>query len=174
MAKGEFAKQAYTGLPTWAKGVIAVGVLAGVGFIVYKLYKKSQEIKDTKDSKEEVKAVEQELSALNQNPSTKQTLSVSDAKSIANSIFTAMDGYGTDEVAILRQLVKLKNQADWLAVRAEWGVREISSGRGNPEPNFKGTLEAALTSELGDTPEDLVVKAKVNQHFAKVGITARI
>ena len=174
MAKGEFAKQAYTGLPTWAKGVIAVGVLAGVGFIVYKLYKKSQDLQKNKDSKEEVKAVEQELSALNQNPSTKQTLSVSDAKSIANSIFTAMDGYGTDEVAILRQLVKLKNQADWLAVRAEWGVREISSGNFNPEPNFKGTLEAALTSELGDTPEDIVVKKKANEHFAKVGITARI
>jgi|688.fasta_scaffold218536_3 hypothetical protein len=174
MAKGEFAKQAYTGLPTWAKGVIAVGVLAGVGFIVYKLYQKAQDVQEVKDSKEEVKEVEKELNDLNKNPNTKQTLSVSDAKAIANNIFTAMDGYGTDEVAILKQLIKLKNQADWLAIRAEWGVREVSSGRGNPEPNFKGTLEAALTSELGDTPEDIVVKKKVNEHFAKVGITARI
>lgn len=174
MAKGEFVKQSFTGLPNWAKGVIAVGVVAGVGYLVYKLYKAAKDAKETKDSKEEVQEVKQELNALNQNPSTKQTLSVSDAKAIANKIFEAMDGYGTDETAILQQLLRLKNQADWLAIRQEWGVREVSSGRGNPAPNFKGTLEAALTSELGDAPEDLVVKKNANAHFAKVGITARI
>jgi hypothetical protein len=174
MAKGEFIKESFTGLPTWAKGVIAVGILAGVGFIAYKIYKAAKDSKDTKDSKEEVKEVAKELQALNQNANTKQTLSVSESKSIANSIFAAMDGYGTNETTILRELVKLKNQADWLSVRKEWDVREISSGNLNPEPNFKGTLESALTSELGDTPEDKVIKGKVNQHFAKVGISAVI
>jgi len=173
MAKGEFVKQSFTGLPNWAKGDIAVGVVAGVGFLVYKLYKAVKDAQETKDSKQEVQEVKQELNALNQNPSTKQTLSVSDAKGIANNIFEAMTGMGTNETAILQQLLRLKNQADWLAVRQEWGVREIPSGV-IFVPNFKGTLEAALTSELGDTPEDLVVKAKANQHFAKVGITARI
>jgi hypothetical protein len=174
MAKGEFAKEAFTGLPNWAKGAIAVGVVAGVAFIGYKIFKALQKGQETKDSKEEVQAAEQELKNLNQNPASKQTLSTTDAKSIANTIFEAMQGYGTNETVITQQLLRLKNQADWLAVNAEWGVREISSGYLNIEPNFKGTLSAALTSELGIDPVDMAAKAKINQHFIKVGISARV
>jgi hypothetical protein len=60
----------------------------------------------------------------------------------------AMDGYGTDENAIISVFYSLKNNADFLALIAAFGTREISSGSWNPEANFNGTLTAALVSEL--------------------------
>jgi hypothetical protein len=59
-----------------------------------------------------------------------------------------MDGYGTNETAIFGVFYKLFNDADFLAVSKSFGVREISSGYLNPEPNMKGTMTECLHSEL--------------------------
>ena len=40
MAKGNFAKESFSSLPSWAKGVISIAVVAGVGYVLYKLSKK--------------------------------------------------------------------------------------------------------------------------------------
>ena len=69
-----------------------------------------------------------------------------------------MDGYGTDEGTIYSVFRKIKNSGDFALLMNAYGVREISSGAWNPEPNFNGTLVGALTSELSS--ED---KGKVNK-----------
>ena len=91
-----------------------------------------------------------ELRELNKNPSTQQTITDAMAHQIADQLFTAMDGYQTDEDTIYRQFRRLRNNADYLAVSKAFGYREISSGTWNPEKNFKGNLAGALTSELDE------------------------
>lgn len=170
--KMQFAKQQFSQMPPWAKGVIGIGLLLGVGYLVYKVMRAPKDIKKGQGGRQEDRAVNQELDKMNSNPATRQTLSKSDALSIANAIHTAMDGWGTDGSAIYKQLQRLKNQADWLAVRAAYGIREVSSGRFNPEPNFKGTLEPALTSELG--VNDIQWIKRINEDFKKKNITAKL
>jgi len=140
MAKEGLFKQ----LPTWSKGVIALIVVSGVVVVTYAIYKKAKEIADKKDDKQQLDAEQEELSNMNIKP----TLNKAQAEAIANAIFAAFDGYASDELAVYSQLAKLKNNADWLLLSTSYGTREISSGRFNPEPNFKGTLTAAITSEL--------------------------
>lgn len=172
MAKTDFAKQSFTGLPKWAKGVVAVIVIGGLAYVGYKLLKAPKKIEENKGNREENRSNNNELEKLNGNPTTRQTLSQSDASAIANKLFTAMDGYGTDVPTIEQQMNRLKNQADWLAVKVAYGIREVSSGKLNPEPNYTGTLEGALASELGIN--DVMARARVNAAMKKKGITAVI
>lgn len=170
--KTDFAKEQFSTMPGWAKGVIGIGLLGGVAFAIYKIMNAPKDIRKHQTDRQETASVAQELDKANQNPATKQKLSKTDALAIANSLFTAMDGWGTDTVAIMKNLGRLQNQADWLAVSSAYGIKEVSSGRGNPEPNYTGTLSGALTSELG--VNDLAMRNKINQYFASKGITARI
>lgn len=145
-------------------GLIVVGVviLGLIIFFIVMAYNKN------KGNRQESKENEKELKQLNQNPKTAQKLSKAEAAAMANSIFTAMDGYGTDTVAISKQLLRVQNQADWLALSDAFGIREVSSGKLNPEPNFKGTLQACLTNELGST--DKTITDQLNKLFKVRGI----
>ena len=80
-----------------------------------------------------------------------------------------MDGYGTDEATIYSVFSKFKNAGDFALVMNAYGVREISSGAWNPEPNFKGTLIGALTSEL-----NVENKTKINKILASKKIPNRV
>ena len=164
MAKNiELAKQSFTGLPTWAKGVVAVVVVGGIGYLVYKLIKVGGGVKENKTERQEDNSWNKELDQLNSNESTKMTLSKAQLLSMANKIHAAMDGYGTDEEAIIKAFRILKNNADFAGLQSAYGVQEISSGRFNPEPNFTGNLIAALSTELSDywiTKINAILKAK--------------
>jgi hypothetical protein len=160
MAKGDFAKQQYSTLPPWAKGAIAVGVLAVIGVVGYTIYKK---LKDTTSGKasgdrQEDRGWNKEFDNLNTNPSTKATMSQAQMLAFATTLFTAMDGYGTDEDTIAGIFKQMKNNADFAGVSAAYGVRELSSGRMNPEPNYKGGLSGALASELSQSWKDIINK----------------
>jgi hypothetical protein len=100
------------------------------------------------DSREEVREAYNELEEMNSSPTTRQKISSFQAQQYANTLFSAMDGYGTNETAIFGVFYKLFNDADFLAVSKSFGVREISSGYLNPEPNMKGTMTECLHSEL--------------------------
>jgi hypothetical protein len=161
MAKAEIFK----GLPMWAKGVVAIVIVGGIGIVGYTIYKKIQSQTDKKDDRQQLNAEEKELSQM----SVKPTLSKAQAEAIANAIFAAFDGWATDEQAIYSQLGKLKNNADWLLLSTSYGTRKIPSGRGNPAPDFTGTLIGALNDEL-----DPFERAKVNQILKKNGVTYTI
>jgi hypothetical protein len=151
----------FKGLPTWAKGTIALVVTAGVVTSVYfgiRGIKKLIQNIDNKNNKDEVNASEDELTRLNKNSSTKQKMTKVQAESFANAIDTMMNGYGTDSQGIKDIFYKVSNDADVLAIINAFGVRTISSGNLNPEPDFKGTLSGALREELNSDWINLINK----------------
>lgn len=158
-----FIKKSYMNLPPATRGLVTlVGVGVGI-YIVYKIYKSisgtlTGEVTQQQAGAREDRGWASEADALNQNPATKATISKAQAQSFAQSLFTAMDGYGTDENAIIGVFKNLKNDADFAMVSNAYGVREISSGAFNPEPNYKGSLSGALTSELSQGWKDEINK----------------
>jgi len=157
----------WTRMPLWAKGIIVVG---GV-YVAYKLGKnllsKTRFDPITRDSSQELDGWNNQY--IRDNAQNKATLSPAEMKAIANSIFRAMDGYGTDEDSIISDVKKCKNNADWSGVNAAWGKRTISSGNWNPAPNLSNaTLSEAITDEMSQYWKD-----EMNKHLSKVGITYR-
>lgn len=161
----KFAKESYTGLPGWAKGVIAVAVVGGIGFLIWKLIRVPGAIRDGMGNRQEDRAWTNEAESLSQ----KATLSKAQLLSLANKLFAAMDGYQTDEAAIYESFRQLKNDADFAGLQAAYGIREISSGSWNPAANFNGNLTAALTDELDSTE-----RQKVNYILSSKKIKYRI
>ncbi len=166
--KNMVQKGIFSQLPPAAKGIIAVAVTVTAGVGLYLIYRSLKKAKNEADAKAEVNAVKNELTELNKTPDKKQTLTPAQAKAMSNVLFGAMDGYGTNVVAISKQLFQLKNQADWLAVSDAYGVKTLSSGKLNPEPDFVGTLNAALSNELGVT--DTTYTTALNKYFKQRGI----
>lgn len=156
--KTKFAQDSFTGLPSWAKGVIAVGVVGGLGYLVFKLMKAPGKFKDDQSNRQEEKNWNQELDRLNSNPNTKATLSKAEMLSIANKLYAAMDGYGTDENGIIAAFKQIKNNADYAGVQAAFGIKDINNGTGTQwfvDP-YRGNLTGALTSELSQYWKDLI------------------
>jgi hypothetical protein len=140
------------------------GIIAGVIILrALKGFTKKQ------DSREEVREAYNELEQANTNPSTRQKITPFQAQQYANTLFTAMNGYGTDEVAIYAVFYRLSNDADFLAVSKSFGVREVSSGNLNPEPNMKGTMTECLHNEL-----DWFERNKLNDILKKKKIKFRV
>lgn len=164
----------YKQMPPWAKGVTVVVALGVTSFAVYKIYKAIQNFAANSGSRTELDAQKSELHTLNNSPDTAQTISDAQAASMADSLFTAMDGYGTDGVTLQTNLMQVKNQADWLALSKAYGIRTLSSGKLNPEPDFTGTLIASIGNELGVGPEDIIIKGNINGLFQQRGISITI
>ena len=141
----------FNSLPTWAKGTIAVVVTAGVVIGVYysvKGIQKAIQNLDNRNNKDEVNASEDELTKLNKDPKTRQKITTVQAESYANAIDSMMNGYGTDSQGIKDIWYHVSNDADVQAIIKAFGIRTISSGNWNPEPDFKGTLSGAMRNEL--------------------------
>ena len=156
------------GMPPWAKGAILVGGVVLAVYLVKKVVTIPQQIKDGAGSRDESKESYQEMDKL-VSSGAKATISDSQASAIANQLVTAMDGYGTDEDSILLAMAKIQNDLDFLKVKNKYGIREISSGRFNPEPNYNGNLGGALHSELSVYWTNLI-----NEVMKRKGITYSI
>lgn len=126
------------------KILLAVGAVIGAIVIIRAL----KGFTSKQDSREEVREAYNELEEMNESPTTRQKITAFQAQQYANSIFGAMNGYGTDEVAIYGVFYRIFNDADFLAVSKSFGIREVSSGRLNPEPNMKGTMTQCLHNEM--------------------------
>ena len=143
--------------------LIAIGV--GV-FLAYKFYKNW---KANDGREDEVQQAYNELDLLNQNNATKQKITKYQAEQYANGIYTAVNGYGTDETAIEKIFWRLHNNADFLAVSKAFGIRKISSGYLNPEPDYKGTMTEALHIDLSS-----YYTTRINNILKKKNIKFRI
>jgi hypothetical protein len=167
----QFAQESFTGLPGWAKGVIAVAVIGGIGYLVWKLVKLPGNIKEDQSNRQEEKNWNKELDELNSNPKTKATLTKAQMLSIANKMYAAMDGYGTDELAIIAGFKQIKNDADYAGVQAAYGIKDVKPGTGTGwfvDP-YHGGLTGALTDELSQYWKDLI-----NTSLSKKGITYQV
>jgi len=70
---------------------------------------------------------------------------------MADSIFNAMDGYGTNFGTIKTEIGKLKSMDDWNALLQAYGSRTVSSGNWNIfVSDYQGELPGALRDELRD------------------------
>jgi hypothetical protein len=135
---------------------------------VYKIIKVSQNIASNDLNRSEEQSTADELQRLNQNPSTKQSISNAQASAYANSLKASMSGVGTYEDQIKSVFWKLKNDADFLAISKAFGTQVISSGSWFV-PDFSGTLISCLQSEL-----DVNDINSINQIFIKKKMKARI
>ena len=143
------------GIPGWGKAVLYIGGLGLTAVIGYKIYQGvTKKIKSLDDFKE-TGAVKDELKNL-ADAGIKPTMSDDKYLTKANQMHTAMDGYGTNVPAIISVVGTLNNDADMLALIKAYGVKTISSGKFNPEPDFTGTLPSSFTNELNQFDTNLV------------------
>jgi hypothetical protein len=155
MAKGEIFK----GLPQWAQGVIAVSAVAGVAYLIYTLTKKEKD--SVKDVKEELKNLDTTIVAI-QNTGKKPTLTAYEMSTLANKIWGAVAGVGTDESAIYRAFASVKNDLDVLGVVKAFGMRK----------EFGMVPERTLGQWLTDELDAKEMKA-LNDILARKGIKYR-
>ncbi len=148
--------------------VITIGVMSAIGVAGYLVYKGIKNAQAKKDSKKESQASSDQLNNLIVQ-GVKPTLNAAQNIAIANSLFAAMDGYGTDYNTIVKEFAKINNEVDLLSVSKAFGVRTISSGKLNPEPDFTGTLQACLKSECTDAQI-----TALNNMLARKGIKNRL
>ena len=159
---------AFKQLPMWAKGVVAVGVLLGVGVGTYYLVKFGKRTSENMRNNRDNKVVKDDLKKLNKDDSTKQKISDSQAKSLASGLFTAMDNYGTDEDAIYSIFRKVKNDADVLAVIKAYGTKTLTVTGLWTSDDYTGDLAGSLRQEL--SPGDM---NRINTILDKKGIEFR-
>jgi hypothetical protein len=160
----EAVKKFISDLPSWAKGVVAVAVIAGVSVVGYRVWKGAKNAAALKGAKAENDAIDDELK---KEPKA-QSRPNSEIQEMANSLHTAMSGYGTDIPRIYQVTAKIRNNSDALALKKAYGIRTLSSGRWSPEPDFTGTLSQAFSEELSDAQ----IMA-INKELSKKGITSR-
>jgi hypothetical protein len=168
----KFAKESFSGLPQWAKGVVAVAAVGGVIYLILKLQKAGSIIKspEEKVDKEEAKQQQEELEReIKKKP---LTYPLSQYKTFANVIEEACNEEGTDEEAIYTTFRKLKSNADYLALQKAWGnpTRFVT-------PDFylfyttgkRFTIPQLLRNDMSDSEI-----RKVNQILANNNIKYRI
>jgi hypothetical protein len=75
-----------------------------------------------------------------------------DFSSMANDVYEAMNGYGTDNQKIRDTFSKLKTTADFDALSKAYNVKTVSSGRGNIFSNdYLGNMVGAIRDESSDS-----------------------
>jgi hypothetical protein len=141
----QVATKTFNDLPQWAKGVIAVGVVVGGGYLLYKYVlkpKSGTEVGQSEVEEEIITAQEQK----------KLSYPKSAYYSMADAIETAVNGIGTDEQLIYTTFRKLKNDADFLMLKKAFGIRNYN---GDYLPYIltraKWGLEATLQNEMSST-----------------------
>lgn len=159
----QFIEKGFLGLPPWAKGIIAIGVLAGGAFVVYKIVKKFNE--DARRESKQNLNIKQELEQ--ETKTNPLTFAKSQYSTFADTIQTAGFDLGTDEKAIYSVFNKLKNNSDYLALLAAWGspTRTITDFG----MDYKMTLPQFLRWEMSDTEI-----SKVNNILASKKIKYRV
>jgi hypothetical protein len=141
----------FTQLPTWAKGVLAIGGLAIVAFVGYKIYKKIQDQQGKGEEKDVINEIKQEERDLIQQ-GLKPTFNDSVYESSANLIFQKLDGceLPTSEIDVMNEVVRVcQNKLDWAKLVRAFGTRTVDDcGWGGETPYSLPTL---LKDQLDST-----------------------
>lgn len=165
-------KEIFTGLPAWAKGIIAVAAVGGTAFIGYKVYKGIQKTTEEKKDKELLNSVDKEIKDLEKrmNPSFKQSEYLQYASTIHDSImYCAGDNYGTAEDT----LKKMKNDLDVALLVKAFGKRQdYCFGIPLSEYTLFDYIQKELGNEWGGTTGYRV--KNINADWKKKGITYQI
>jgi hypothetical protein len=179
----------YKELPTWSKGVVAIG---GIGIAFYIGYTFVKRIKDQAElikQRQTIKEQEDEIE-IKVKEGQKQTYQNSQYRAWADGIKNQFDGCdGSWGRAILSMtspewfgntnwsnsgsyianiFLKLKNDIDFLKLNTAYGIRKHDQclwGTGD----FEGSLQGAITDELDEAERNTL-----NKYLAQKGITYRV
>jgi hypothetical protein len=153
-----FANAGWSGIPTWGKTILFLGV----GYLGYRVIKtaisNSRLDANTRDTKQEVdgwfKSYQEDSKA---NP---PKMSVTMQKSLANKIHTAMDGYGTRDYDLKQAFKQIKTNADFSGVNAMYGTRTLQPGHGVGWmiSSFKGTMIQCIEDDVSSSTIDEINK----------------
>lgn len=181
MAQGEIFK----GLPKWAQGVIAVGLLGGAAYVLYKIYSKTKDITGKKD----VKTVENEnLSEFNKLTKQGQKLSkpIPAYQQLINDIVTRLNGCETNatELEVVAAIIRVvKKPIDWYYLVAKFGNKDIEDcgSFGLSKTNYD--LPTLLKDQLDTNVNGYAFKVDgfqgkgfvdtidlLRQYFSKIGV----
>lgn len=164
MAQGK-ALEIWNGLPTWAKGVIAVGGIAIVYFTSRSIIKSINKKKEERDNKDLLDATEREKREL-EKQGIKQTVSNAQLEAYSQKLAEAFNDCGTTESSIYAVFNGLKNQVDLMQLIKIYGTRAYSGCLAHGEfGDMNYSLPRAIESEL-DSSET----KKVNDILRKKGI----
>jgi|694.fasta_scaffold07795_11 hypothetical protein len=120
MEKKGIVSEIATGLPAWAKGIIAVGVVGGIGFAIYKLTQKGGALLKPDEAKKDVKKLEE----IGQQPTYMEAQYVG----FADAIYAARgcnNVFGTNEDAMYNVFRKMVNDLDVAKLIEKFGKRRL-------------------------------------------------
>ena len=166
--------QYYTELPTWAKGVVGVGLI-GIGFIIgRKLYKIAFPTEAEKRNREIIDNINNDIRE-QETKGVRPTFPDSQYNAFANTIYEGMRyAVGDDYGAVELTLKKMINDLDVAKLIKAFGLRQdYAFGIPTGEPK---DLITFVNSELGDDYGGLTnyrVK-RINEDWASKGITYRL
>jgi len=133
--------------PFFSQRGFKIVMIGGALIGAYVLYRALSGFVSNQSGRQENQSASDELDRLNQNSTTRQKLTNYQAEQLANKLFTAMNGLGTEESAIYGVFYQLKNNADFLAVSKAFNIRTLNSGTYFVK-NFEGTMTQCLNDEL--------------------------
>lgn len=156
--KSGIVKEITTGLPAWAKGIIAVGVIGGGAYLIYRVFKKGKDLLKPDEAKKDVKELEK----------AGQVASYMDAQYIgfADAIYAARVGnnlFGTDEDAIYAVFERMKNDLDVAKLITAFGTRRLSYSF--QESTLGGFLKDDLDSDEIDFINTMLKKKGISYQF---------
>jgi len=113
----------YSGLPTWARGIVVVGGLV-VGYIaVNAIIKKINQNKVDAAAQQEINTASGDLNSVIAG-GTNPTLNNSQLEAMSSAIVEASNGCGTDNNMMYATFNKIKNDADILSFIKVFGLRK--------------------------------------------------
>lgn len=142
MAKDTFIKNNFSDMPPWAKGVIGILIITGIGVVAYKIYKAVHKDEEEKKAKDAVKAFSDDVVSY-QKQGLKLSFAASQYSSAANTIATLLNGCDTfnSEIQAIQEVIKVvKNKLDWAFLVKTFGVRSIDNcGIGTGDTSYELT-----------------------------------
>jgi hypothetical protein len=170
----------FTGLPIWAKGVIAIAVTGTLVFVGYKVYKKlnvSEQEKEEKERNEE-KSSEQKKEENKNAKKVTPTFKESQYISFADILFNYYNGCVVDPQSWLEKytkaaniLMSMKNDLDISKLINSYGTRQRTCAGFNikGKDDLLTTIQSALSNPIFNK-----MKKNINNNWANKFITYRI
>jgi len=146
-------------------GLITASIVIAAAYLLYKIFNKKGASSTSYGGNSGVVVPNPTLGGT---IGTAPTMNEAKFKEIADKIFNAFEGYGTDTTTIKNQFALLKNNDDLMGLVAAYGIREVSSGSYNPLPDFTGNLPQTIADELSQSQI-----SDLNSVLVKSGITIR-
>jgi len=114
----------FSELPKWAKGIIAVLVIAVIAIVVWKLIKVITKALKKAEKDKAFNNDYEDLTAQGQKPSYPQNTYIQLADKIESAAGGVIFGLGTDEDQIIDVFKQMKNDLDLVLLGKAFGVRE--------------------------------------------------